>query len=52
MGNQNRSKTKLNINEKNIVQRKFNSALCTLDKVEMDTNLNKELSKKKISPAN
>ena len=37
----------LNINQKDIVQRKLNSTPWTLDKVEVDTNLNKEVSKKK-----
>ena len=40
---------KININQKDIVQRKFDSAPWTLDKVEIDTILNKELSKKEDS---
>ena len=40
---------KLNINQKDIVQRKSNSATWTLDKVEIDTKFNKELSKKEDS---
>ena len=40
---------KLNINQKDIVLRKFDSAPWTLDKVEIDTILNKELSKKEDS---
>ena len=43
---------KLNIKQKDIVQRKFNSAPWTLDKVEIGTKLNNELSKKRTTPAN
>ena len=41
-----REAKKLNINQKDIVQRKFDSAPWALDEVEIGTKLDKELSKK------